>query len=49
MTCSLSEDSDEISDCNSEEIGSNSDGTERSSSIVSSTGAVFVGGKILWK
>jgi hypothetical protein len=41
---SSSDDSNEISDCNSEAIGSNSDGTERSCSIASSTGAVLVGG-----
>jgi hypothetical protein len=41
---SSSDDSDERSDCNSEAIHSKSDGTESSSSIASSTGAVLVGG-----
>jgi hypothetical protein len=41
---SLSDDSNERSDCISEAIHSNSDGTESSSSIASSTGTVLVGG-----
>jgi hypothetical protein len=41
---SSSDDSNERSDCNSEAIHSKSDRTESSSSIVSSTGTVSVGG-----
>jgi hypothetical protein len=44
---SSSEDSNEISDCNSEAIRSNSDGTERSSSIAASTGTILVGGMVI--